>query len=77
MQYVYGLKPDDRMTVMEIGRDPEGTRPLGHGKYTRKCTVIREYLKFILADFGVYRESINKANIICKDVLIWKGWEEE
>ena len=77
MRYVYGLMPGDRLTVVDAYRDPEDPRNLECGKRTRKCTVIREYSKFILADFGTFRESINKANIICKDVLIWKGWEEE
>ena len=74
MRIMYGLKPGEKLTVadkqMRIWSREIGLR-------IRKCTVIREYPHFILADFGAYRESINKASVYCRAVLIWKGWEEE
>lgn len=73
MRIVYGLKPGDRLTVADT-QMRRWSRELG--TRIRKCTVIHEYPHFILADFGAYCESINKASIHCKAVLIWKGWEE-
>ena len=73
MRIVYGLNPGDRLTVADA-QMRRWSRELG--TRIRKCAVIHEYPHFILADFGAYRESINKASIHCKAVLIWKGWEE-
>ena len=73
MRIVYGLNPGDALTVVDT-QMRKWSRELG--KRTRKCTVIREYTHFILADFGAYRESINKASIYCNAVLVRKGWDE-
>ena len=74
MRIVYGLKPGDKLTVADT-QMRKWSRELG--TRIRRCTVVREYPYFILADFGAYRESINKTSIHCSAVLIWKGWEEE
>ena len=73
MQIPYDLIPGDKVTVADT-QLRRWSRELG--TRTRKCTVIREYPHFVLADFGAYRESINKASVHCNAVLIWKGWEE-
>ena len=75
MRIEYGLKPGDRLTVTEAFIAPEDPWNKENGKRTRECTVIKEYPEFILADFGAYRESINKAGIYCKEILVWKGWK--
>lgn len=77
MRTNYGLMPGDKLTVMDafINLDDPGSSE--NGKRTRECTVIKEYRDFILADFGLYRESINKASIDCKEVLIWEGWKKK
>jgi len=77
MRINYGLKPGDRLTIMEAFIDPEHPGNQASGRRTRECMVLREYPEFILADFGAYRESINKACIYCKEVLIWKGWKNK
>ena len=74
MQIKCNLTQGEKLTVMDALIDPDTLEIVPR---TRKCTVIREYPKFILADFGVYRESINKASVLCRDVRIWKGWKEE
>ena len=75
MNYSCDLEPGDKLTVLEFVYDEEnpGLKILA---CERKCTVIREYRYFILVDYGAYRESISKANLICEDVKIVKGWKE-
>jgi len=65
MQVNYGLKPGDKITVME--------ETFG-GMSIRECKVVKEYKNFIVADFGQYHEGINKARERCRAVLVGKGW---
>lgn len=74
MRINYGLMPGDKLTVADAFVDPI---TLDIVRRERKCTVVKEYPFFIDADYGAYRESINKANIRCGDVLVWKGWEKD
>lgn len=75
MRIEYGLAPGDRLTIVPRENGLQ-TRDEDHKCRIRKCIVIREYPRYILADFGKYRECINKASIYCRAVLIWKGWED-
>ena len=71
MRIMYGLKPGDRLTVMQKLNSKPNQKPQ---YYLRKCIVIQEYPYFIVADFGTYQEALNKAGIYCNEVLLWKGW---
>ena len=51
MQIKCNLTQGEKLTVMDALIDPDTLEIVPR---TRKCTVIREYPKFILADFGVY-----------------------
>ena len=68
MRIKYDVKPGDKLTILESKMD---------GPKVRRCTVIREYPKFIMVDFGRYRGSILKAKIYCREVLVFKGWKED
>ena len=68
MRINYNLKPGDRITVLE---ECFGSISI------RECSVVKEYPKYVEADFGPYREGINKARQRCKSVFIGKGWLSE
>lgn len=64
----YNLNPGDKLTVW----DEETEKPR-----TRKCTVVKEYLLFIVVDYGLYQETIDKRKVRCKETMFWRGWKEE
>ena len=68
MKLICDVELGDKLTIREMAED---------GPVERRCTVIRQYPNFILADFGPYKESILKAKIRCKDIEIFKGWKGE
>ena len=53
----YFLKPGDRLMVIRATRK-------------RKVTVVKEYPYNILVDVGMYKESINKIDVLTEDVRL-------
>ena len=68
MRFERDLNEGDKLTVVDI---------LMEKPRIRKCTVVKVYRHFLLADFGAYLESINKGNLICHAVRIFDGWKGE
>lgn len=57
----YGLKPGDRLKV---------TKGTGKNKETRRVTVVKEYLYFVIVDMGRYETSINKSSVYTNEVKL-------
>lgn len=61
----YFLKPGDRLMIIRAKRK-------------RKVTVVKEYPYHILVDVGMYKESINKIDVLTEDVrLIYRKMASE
>ena len=68
MQFERDLNKGDKLTVIDI---------ITEKPRIRKCTIVKVYRYFILADFGAYLEAINRGNLICHAARIFYGWKGE